>query len=112
MFRRRARTRTSERSILAWSGLLLMPLSFLWLQITAVPRSVTRIEIPPPPSAPFALVVIDPGHGGQDSGTMKAGMIEKQLTLDVAHRLERLLQERGVTVLLTRADDSYVSLQD
>jgi N-acetylmuramoyl-L-alanine amidase len=112
MFRRRARTRTSERSILAWIGLLLMAVSFVWLQITAVPRSVTRIEIPPPPSAPFALVVIDPGHGGQDSGTMKAGMIEKQLTLDVAHRLERLLQERGVTVLLTRADDSYVSLQD
>jgi N-acetylmuramoyl-L-alanine amidase len=112
MFRRRARTRTGERSLLAWIGLLLMAGSFVWLQVTAVPRSLTRLEIPAPQNAPFALVVIDPGHGGQDSGTMKAGMVEKDLALDVAHRLERILQERGVTTLLTRGDDSYVSLQD
>lgn len=60
---------------------------------------------------PFALVVIDPGHGGQDSGTMKAGMVEKELTLDVAQRVERLLQQRGVAVLLTRTDDSYIPLE-
>jgi N-acetylmuramoyl-L-alanine amidase len=112
MFRRLGRTRTGERSLLAWIGLLLMAASFVWLQVTAVPRSLTRLEIPPPQNAPFALVVIDPGHGGQDSGTIKAGMVEKDLALDVAHRLQRILQEHGVTTLLTRGDDSYVSLQD
>jgi N-acetylmuramoyl-L-alanine amidase len=91
---------------------LLMAVSFVWLQITAVPRSLTRLELPPPPAGPFAVVVIDPGHGGQDSGTMKTGLVEKELTLDVAHRVERLLQERGLVTVLTRADDSYVSLQD
>jgi N-acetylmuramoyl-L-alanine amidase len=87
--------------------------SFIWLQCIAVPRRVTRIEFEtPPPAAPFAMVVIDPGHGGQDSGTSKNGLVEKDLTLDVAHRVERVLQERGLVVALTRADDRYISLQE
>jgi N-acetylmuramoyl-L-alanine amidase len=101
------------RRLLAWFGLLLMTSSFVWLQLTAVPRSSTHLEADAPTEAvPFATVVIDPGHGGQDSGTMKAGLVEKELTLDVAHRVERLLQSRGLVTLLTRSDDSYVSLQD
>lgn len=92
--------------------MLLMVASFVWLQVTATPKSVTRIEPGPPPAAPFALVILDPGHGGKDSGTMKNGMVEKELALDVTQRVERLLRERGLVVALTRADDSYVSLQD
>ncbi len=110
MFRRKSRTPKSERSLLAWLGLLLMAVSFVWLQVTAVPRSLTRLEPLSPPPAPFAVVVIDAGHGGQDSGTMKTGLVEKDLTLDVAHRIERLLQARGLVTVLTRAGDSYVSL--
>src|SRR5437763_3602601 len=112
MFRRNLRPRTSERSLVAWLGLFLMAVSFVWLQLTATPRSVIRLEVPPPPPAPFAVVVIDAGHGGQDSGTAKPGLLEKDLTLDVAHRLERLLRERGLVTVLTRGDDHYVSLQD
>jgi N-acetylmuramoyl-L-alanine amidase len=106
----RGRRGTGERSAVAWIGLLLMAVSFVWLQVTAVPRALTRLEQAPPRAAPFALVVLDPGHGGQDSGTTKNGMVEKELTLEVAHRVERLLQERGLVVALTRADDTYVSL--
>ena len=112
MWGRRGRRGRGEGSFLAWIGLLLMLVSFVWLQVTAVPRSVTRLEPASPRNAPFALVVIDPGHGGQDSGTIKNGMVEKELALDVAHRVERLLRERGFVVALTRADDTYVSLQD
>ena len=112
MWGRRGRRGTGERSAVAWIGLLLMTVSFVWLQVTAVPRALTRLEQAPAPAAPFALVVIDPGHGGQDSGTIKNGMIEKELTLEVAQRVERLLQERGLVVALTRADDTYVSLLD
>ena len=43
---------------------------------------------------------------------MKTGLVEKELTLDVAHRVERLLQQRGLATLLTRSDDSYISLQE
>ncbi len=89
-----------------------MAVSFVWLQVTAVPRTVTHLEPAPSQLAPFAMVVLDPGHGGQDSGTMKNGVTEKDLTLEVAHRVERLLQERGLVVALTRGDDRYVSLQD
>jgi N-acetylmuramoyl-L-alanine amidase len=108
---RRGRTQTGARSVVAWFGLFLMAACFVWLQLTAVPRSLTRLE-PPHPSASFALVVIDPGHGGQDSGTTKNGLVEKELALDVANRLRQHLQGRGLVTLLTRADDSYVSLQD
>jgi N-acetylmuramoyl-L-alanine amidase len=112
MFRRNARAPKKERSFLAWLGLLLMAVSFVWLQLTAVPRSLTLLESPPSPPEPFAVVVIDPGHGGQDSGTSKSGLVEKELTFDVAHRVERNLQERGLVTVMTRAGDTYVSLQD
>ena len=102
--------RETGRSILAWLGVLLMVASFVWLQF--LPRIATFPETTRKRASeqPFAVVVIDPGHGGLDSGTMKAGMIEKDLTLDVARRAERLLQSRGLATMLTRADDSYVSL--
>jgi N-acetylmuramoyl-L-alanine amidase len=112
MIRRDQGERRRARPLIAWLGLLLMAASFIWLQLTAVPRSASVETEEPSPPAPFAVVVIDPGHGGQDSGTIKTGMVEKELTLDIAQRLERLLQQRGLGTLLTRMDDSYVSLQD
>jgi N-acetylmuramoyl-L-alanine amidase len=58
-------------------------------------------------------VVIDPGHGGRDPGTPARGVTEAALTLDVALRLEKLLQkEPGVEVVLTRRTDVYVPLEE
>lgn len=58
-------------------------------------------------------IVIDPGHGGHDPGTLAKGLNEAQLTLDVALRLEKLLQkEPGVEVVLTRRTDVYVPLEE
>jgi N-acetylmuramoyl-L-alanine amidase len=54
--------------------------------------------------------VIDAGHGGQDSGMIRAGILEKDLALDVARRLDRILQSKGVATLMTREGDNYVSL--
>jgi N-acetylmuramoyl-L-alanine amidase len=106
------RDRGSARSLLAWIGLLLMVVSFSWLQRLS-PRSKPQVNIPAPATeGRFGLVVVDPGHGGQDSGTMKAGILEKDLALDVAHRVERFLQLQGVATLLTRVGDTYVSLAD
>jgi N-acetylmuramoyl-L-alanine amidase len=112
MFRRNPRPRTKSRSLLAWLGLLLLAGSFVWLQITAIPRSLTRLELPPPSPGPFSIVILDPGHGGQDSGTIKNGLMEKDLALDVAHRVERLLRQFGLVPMLTRGDDTFISLQD
>ncbi|MGB0416601.1 MAG: N-acetylmuramoyl-L-alanine amidase family protein [Coraliomargarita sp.] len=59
-------------------------------------------------------IVIDPGHGGKDSGAcdQQYGQQEKQLTLDVASRLEVLLQEAGYEVVLTRKHDRYIPLAE
>ena len=60
-----------------------------------------------------ARVVVDPGHGGNDPGAQVRGLSEAELTLDVALRLEKLLQKQpGVDVVLTRRGDVYVSLDE
>jgi N-acetylmuramoyl-L-alanine amidase len=73
-----------------------------------------------PPSGPTLLphatqkkiIVLDPGHGGIDSGTNGVnGLQEKDLVLDVAARLEHVLVRRGAyTVHLTRDNDVYIPL--
>lgn len=60
----------------------------------------------------FKKVVIDPGHGGKDPGSVAYGLVEKELTLDLARRIERLLVGKGISVELTRRDDTYVELAD
>lgn len=59
------------------------------------------------PVAGGARVVLDPGHGGPDSGAVNAayGLREKDVTLDVAVRAQALLQNAGYTVALTRTTD-------
>lgn len=62
-------------------------------------------------------VVVDPGHGGNDSGTNVTtpdrGLIEeKYITLDVAEKVQALLEEQGVNVIMTRTRDEYVSLDE
>jgi N-acetylmuramoyl-L-alanine amidase len=58
-------------------------------------------------------IVIDAGHGGHDSGTLGAGGIEeKDVVLDVALRLGKLLHERlGAQIVYTRADDTFIPLE-
>jgi N-acetylmuramoyl-L-alanine amidase len=85
--------------------------SFAWMQWTSQP-AVMVLPNPPVTHQPFAVVVLDPGHGGQDSGTMVGGILEKDLTLDVAQRVDRLLQSHGLATVMTRVGDSYVSLAD
>jgi len=51
------------------------------------------------------LIVIDPGHGGGDPGTQHNGLVEKQLTLDIAQRLKSILVAQGWTVRMTRETD-------
>jgi N-acetylmuramoyl-L-alanine amidase len=58
-------------------------------------------------------IVIDAGHGGHDSGTLGAGGIEeKDVVLDVALRLGKLLHDRlGAEIVYTRADDTFIPLE-
>jgi N-acetylmuramoyl-L-alanine amidase len=58
-------------------------------------------------------IVIDPGHGGHDTGTIGPnGLEEKDLVLDVGKRLGRLLEARlGAEVIYTRQDDTFIPLE-
>jgi N-acetylmuramoyl-L-alanine amidase/putative methionine-R-sulfoxide reductase with GAF domain len=80
------------------------------------------IVVPPPTKEDLQLrarvpkmrIVIDAGHGGWDLGTVgRRGLLEKDLVLEVAQRLGKLLESRlGTEVVLTRNDDSYIPLDE
>jgi N-acetylmuramoyl-L-alanine amidase len=58
-------------------------------------------------------VVLDPGHGGKDHGAVgPSGVMEKDVTLDVAHRVAPVLAAQGIQVVLTRDDDRFVALEE
>jgi len=100
--------------------------------------NITIIPVPPPPNRPLprmvvqsppsqaptpspqapkprngkTLVVIDPGHGGQDPGAIGIdGIQEKDVILPISLEVARYLEQRGVQVLLTRNSDFFVTLQ-
>jgi N-acetylmuramoyl-L-alanine amidase len=58
-------------------------------------------------------IVIDPGHGGRDPGAIgRKGTLEKEMTLDVARRVKKLLKKKlKVEVLLTRDSDRFIALE-
>jgi len=65
---------------------------------------------PPPGARPLRTVVLDPGHGGVDTGVQSDGVLEKTLTLDLARALADELRRRaGARVTLTRTDDRDMS---
>ncbi|HLX10055.1 MAG TPA: N-acetylmuramoyl-L-alanine amidase [Thermoanaerobaculia bacterium] len=82
----------------------------------AVLPAVLPATVIDPAVLPLAVrkIAIDAGHGGDSQGTRTAlGLLEKDVTLDVARRLRRLLEEqRGFEVIMTRQDDTAVSLAD
>jgi N-acetylmuramoyl-L-alanine amidase len=59
-----------------------------------------------------ARIVIDPGHGGHDPGAKARGIEEAELVLDVALRLEALLKDVGVEVVMTRRTDTFIALEE
>lgn len=57
-------------------------------------------------------LTVDPGHGGRDAGAVgvRHGVLEKEINLDIARRLERLLRQAEATVHMTRVDDTFIDL--
>jgi N-acetylmuramoyl-L-alanine amidase len=55
-------------------------------------------------------VFIDAGHGGKDPGTSHNGLVEREVALDVARRVGRLLRNRGIDVQYSRENNDYLSL--
>ena len=58
-------------------------------------------------------IIIDPGHGGKDPGAIgKTGLMEKDVNLDIAKRIRKLLMQQGMEVIMTRETDEFVSLAE
>ena len=83
-------------------------------------QPLTLLPAPPPgehPAAtPAVTVILDPAHGGPDSGAHGApseeGAVEKDLVLAIALSMRRELERQGVRVVLTRQNDTAVSIND
>lgn len=74
----------------------------------------TNGEEPPlqPVSPGGKIIVLDPGHGGKDPGAVANGLREKDINLSVALKVEKILTDKGFTVLMTRKDDTFLELKD
>ncbi len=88
-------------------GIILIPKTFIygedwWIEVPGIKTTVRhRINV----------VVIDPGHGGKDSGAIgRSGLREKDVVLSVAKYLREFLASHGVTAILVRTGDRFVSL--
>ena len=57
-------------------------------------------------------VIIDPGHGGKDPGTMHGKLVESTLTLAMAKRVGALLEKKGIKVIYTRSGNQYIALEE
>jgi len=115
-------TRTPARDAPAES--LASPASNASLALPGATIPVSSVSADPRLQAPHSIdpavfplpvrrVIIDPGHGGRNRGTVSPrGLLEKDLTLDIAMRLGLLLQEAGYEIVLTRHGDEDVSLAE
>lgn len=93
------------RTALAQAGL---PVKIL---AASAPAVASTPSIPAVPQGEL-VVVIDPGHGGRDPGAIGiGGLREKDINIAVSRRIQQTLQQRGVTAIMTRDNDTYVTLE-
>ncbi len=95
----------------------LQPLALGPQRTVVVPVPAPKRPAPQSPSVPLprpkpgVVVLVDPGHGGQDPGAIGVGGLrEKDVILPIAIEVARLLERQGVNAVLTRADDRFVDL--
>jgi N-acetylmuramoyl-L-alanine amidase len=73
------------------------------------------VVAPSPRRSSGLTVVLDPGHGGQDSGTpgcASTQYVEKVVNLAIGREVRRQLESRGISVIMTRSDDRFLALDE
>ena len=61
---------------------------------------------------PGKTITIDPGHGGHDPGAVGNGLQEKEINLSIALKVQKILKQKGINVVMTRTNDTYLSLSE
>ena len=84
----------------------------LKITITRGQQEAIISEKPSRRSAVKGKIVLDAGHGGSDYGAIREGVNEKDITLEIAQRVDAILRLKGYKVALVRKDDTVVSLED
>lgn len=99
----------SLQTVVAFSALGGSALSLVWLEGRQAAEPLPGVRMWDE-TAP--VVVVDAGHGGHDGGAVANGVIEKNLSLDIANRVKRELEAAGVRVVMTRSGDRFLSLDE
>lgn len=82
-------------------------------EATPVPTATTApTETPAPTKAPVKKIAVDAGHGGEDLGSTRKGLYEKDANLAIALHLQKLLEEAGYEVYMIRDTDTTVELEN
>ncbi len=82
------------------------------LPAPGTPQQTSPEQTPPPPVHLGPVVVIDPGHGGTDTGARGTTLVEKDVVLQIAKILRAELERIGYRAVMTRNDDSNPSYED
>jgi N-acetylmuramoyl-L-alanine amidase len=104
------------------NGAVYVPVTFvkndLGLIFKAHPSEEKDFEKIPQARAPgkysIKAIVIDAGHGGKDPGAIgrRLGIRERDLSLSIAKKLKRILEDNGIRVIMTRDSDEFISLPE
>lgn len=68
------------------------------------------IIVPRAPSE--TVIVLDAGHGGSDPGAQRSDVNEKDITMAIINKLKKVLEQKGARIVLTRSDDTFISLEE
>lgn len=105
--------------LVLWLAALGIKACVSWVSQDSAPRNIAQQTDEPlvpeesalPAVQPVSgVVTVDPGHGGSDPGCGEASAPEKEIVLAISMEVKRLLEQAGVTVVMTRQEDEGVSL--
>lgn len=103
-----------QQPVYAHNGLTVVPEKFRELVIDRFYcRIIPQASSEYAPGYAIRKVIVDAGHGGHDPGAIgRTGLREKDVNLDIARRLARLLEAKGIDATMTRSADKFITLEE
>lgn len=107
--------RRLDRPVALDGGMVYVPISFVNNNLGTIVGPAAVAGKPPeafPKRLPMKTIVIDAGHGGKDAGAVggRLRLKEKHMTLAVSKKLKKILEAKGLKVIMTRNEDAFIPL--